>query len=310
MGWMGLDLSVDDNHVDEGHSLTEEEAVNALGELFLHPNYTIPLFGCFRSIAQKIVEKAVSLLRLVPDLRLYSDSEDEIFRGIGDLENVVEVVDFYFRSGRTLVLHELALPSLQVFIFFQVGGVSEVEVGERKDRVTDALNATRAAVEEGIVPGKFIFPASKVKFILFSMTGITKQLFLIGGGIALLYATKVLENLQTENEDQKRGIQIIENALKAPTLTIVSNAGGDGPLVVGKLLEQNDVSLGYDAARGKYVNMVKVGIVDPLKVIRTALVDAASVSILLTTTEATVVDLQGEKNPLANRMPNMDDMGY
>ncbi|PSS18066.1 Chaperonin CPN60-like [Actinidia chinensis var. chinensis] len=166
---------------------------------------------------------------------------------------------------------------------YKVGGVSEVEVGERKDRVTDALNATRAAVEEGIVPG---------------------------GGIALLYATKVLEKLQTENEDQKRGIQIIENALKAPTLTIVSNAGGDGPLVVGKLLEQNDVSLGYDAAKGKYVNMVNAGIVDPLKVIRTALVDAASVSILLTTTEATVVDLQGEKNPLANRMPNMDDMGY
>ncbi|XP_028076608.1 chaperonin CPN60-like 2, mitochondrial [Camellia sinensis] len=166
---------------------------------------------------------------------------------------------------------------------FEVGGASEAEVGERKDRVTDALNATRAAVEEGIVPG---------------------------GGVALLYATKVLKNLQTANEDQKRGVQIIENALKAPTFTIVSNAGGDGALVVGKLLEQDDLSLGYDAAKGQYVNMVKAGIVDPLKVIRTALVDAASVSLLLTTTEATVVDLQGEKNPLANRMPNLDDMGY
>ncbi|CAL5361229.1 hypothetical protein CsSME_00052109 [Camellia sinensis var. sinensis] len=166
---------------------------------------------------------------------------------------------------------------------FKVGGASEAEVGERKDRVTDALNATRAAVEEGIVPG---------------------------GGVALLYATKVLKNLQTANEDQKRGVQIIENALKAPTFTIVSNAGGDGALVVGKLLEQDDLSLGYDAAKGQYVNMVKAGIVDPLKVIRTALVDAASVSLLLTTTEATVVDLQGEKNPLANRMPNLDDMGY
>ncbi|CAL5439512.1 unnamed protein product [Camellia sinensis] len=166
---------------------------------------------------------------------------------------------------------------------FKVGGASEAEVGERKDRVTDALNATRAAVEEGIVPG---------------------------GGVALLYATKVLKNLQTANEDQKRGVQIIENALKAPTFTIVSNAGGDGALVVGKLLEQDDLSLGYDAAKGQYVNMVKAGIVDPLKVIRTALADAASVSLLLTTTEATVVDLQGEKNPLANRMPNLDDMGY
>ncbi|KAF7135340.1 hypothetical protein RHSIM_Rhsim08G0233800 [Rhododendron simsii] len=171
---------------------------------------------------------------------------------------------------------------------FKVGGSSEAEVGERKDRVTDALNATRAAVEEGIVPGKLG----------------------CSGGVALLYATKVLKDLQTANEDQKRGIQIIENALKAPTFTIVSNAGGEGSVVVGKLLEQDDPSLGYDAAKGQYVNMVKAGIVDPLKVIRTALVDAASVSLLLTTTEATVVDLQGEKNPLANRMPNMDDMGY
>lgn len=165
---------------------------------------------------------------------------------------------------------------------FKVGGASEVEVGERKDRVTDALNATRAAVEEGIVPG---------------------------GGVALLYATRVLEHLETENEDQKRGVQIVENALKAPTFTIVSNAGGDGALVLGKLLEQDDLNLGYDAAKGQYVNMVKAGIIDPLKVIRTALVDAASVSLLLTTTEATIVDLQGERNSLKSRMPNMDAMG-
>ncbi|KAL2539133.1 Chaperonin CPN60-like 2 [Abeliophyllum distichum] len=166
---------------------------------------------------------------------------------------------------------------------FKVGGASEVEVGERKDRVTDALNAARAAVEEGIVPG---------------------------GGVALLYATRVLKNLETVNEDQKRGVQIVENALKAPTFTIVSNAGGDGALVLGKLLEQDDFNLGYDAAKGQYVNMVKAGIIDPLKVIRTALVDAASVSLLLTTTEAAITDLQGEKNPLKSRMPNMDAMGY
>ncbi|KAK9281875.1 hypothetical protein L1049_004782 [Liquidambar formosana] len=166
---------------------------------------------------------------------------------------------------------------------FKVGGASEAEVGERKDRVTDAVNATRAAVEEGIVPG---------------------------GGVALLYATKVLEDLQTSNDDQKRGVQIIQNALKAPTFTIVSNAGFDGSLILGKLLEQDDLNLGYDAAKGVYVDMVKAGIIDPLKVVRTALVDAASVSLLLTTTEAAVVDHPNEKSSVPSRMPVMDDMGY
>ncbi|XP_031263452.1 chaperonin CPN60-like 2, mitochondrial [Pistacia vera] len=166
---------------------------------------------------------------------------------------------------------------------FKVGGASEAEVGERKDRVTDALNATRAAVEEGIVPG---------------------------GGVALLYATKSLENLQTQNEDQKRGIQIIQNALKAPTYIIASNAGFDGSVVVGKLLDQDDLNVGFDAAKGSYINMVKAGIIDPLKVIRTALVDAASVSLLLTTTEAAVMENPDDKNKLPNRMPAMDDMDY
>ncbi|RDX64357.1 Chaperonin CPN60-like 2, mitochondrial [Mucuna pruriens] len=164
---------------------------------------------------------------------------------------------------------------------FKVGGASEAEVGERKDRVTDALNATRAAVEEGIVPG---------------------------GGVALLYATKVLDNLQTQNEDEKRGVQIIQNALKAPTFTIASNAGFDGALVHSKLLEQDDHNLGFDAAKGVYVNMVKAGIIDPLKVVRTALVDAASVSLLLTTTEAAVVENPNDKNKPPSRVPDMDDL--
>ncbi|XP_027336265.1 chaperonin CPN60-like 2, mitochondrial [Abrus precatorius] len=164
---------------------------------------------------------------------------------------------------------------------FKVGGASETEVGERKDRVTDALNATRAAVEEGIVPG---------------------------GGVALLYATKVLENLQTQNEDEKRGVQIIQNALKAPTSTIASNAGFHGALVQSKLLEQDDHNLGFDAAKGVYVDMVKAGIIDPLKVVRTALVDAASVSLLLTTTEAAVVDNPNDKNKPPSRVPDMDDL--
>ncbi|CAJ1950949.1 unnamed protein product [Sphenostylis stenocarpa] len=164
---------------------------------------------------------------------------------------------------------------------FKVGGASEAEVGERKDRVTDALNATRAAVEEGIVPG---------------------------GGVALLYATRALDNLQTENEDEKRGVQIIQNALKAPTSTIASNAGFDGALVHSKLLEQDDHNLGFDAAKGVYVDMVKAGIIDPLKVVRTALVDAASVSLLLTTTEAAVVDNPHDKNKPPSRVPDMDDL--
>ncbi|XP_059660226.1 chaperonin CPN60-2, mitochondrial-like [Cornus florida] len=146
----------------------------------------------------------------------------------------------------------------------KIGGASETEVSEKKDRVTDALNATKAAVEEGIVPG---------------------------GGVALLYASKGLTILQTANFDQKIGVQIIQNALKAPVHTIASNAGVEGAVVVGKLLEQDDPDLGYDAAKGEYVDMVKSGIIDPLKVIRTALVDAASVSSLLTTTEAVVVEL-------------------
>ncbi|KAE8722552.1 Chaperonin CPN60-2 [Hibiscus syriacus] len=146
----------------------------------------------------------------------------------------------------------------------KVGGASETEVGEKKDRVTDALNATKAAVEEGIVPG---------------------------GGVSLLYASKELDKLPTANFDQKIGVQIIQNALKTPVHAIASNAGVEGAIIVGKLLEQDNPDLGYDAAKGEYVDMVKAGIIDPLKVIRTALVDAASVSSLMTTTEAVVVEL-------------------
>ncbi|XP_072986220.1 chaperonin CPN60-1, mitochondrial-like isoform X1 [Typha latifolia] len=164
----------------------------------------------------------------------------------------------------------------------KIGGASEAEVGEKKDRVTDALNATKAAVEEGIVPG---------------------------GGVALLYASKELENLQTANFDQKIGVQIIQNALKTPVHTIATNAGVEGAVVVGKLLEQENTDLGYDAAKGEFVDMVKAGIIDPLKVIRTALVDAASVSSLMTTTEAVVVELPKEDKgapPMGGGMGGMD----
>ncbi|KAF6157037.1 hypothetical protein GIB67_041498 [Kingdonia uniflora] len=166
---------------------------------------------------------------------------------------------------------------------FKVGGASETEVGEKKDRVTDALNATRAAVEEGILPG---------------------------GGISLLYASRVLDNLQTSNAGQKRGVQIIQNALKAPAFTIATNAGFNGAVIIGKLLEQEDINLGYDASKGEFVDMVKAGIIDPLKVVRTALSDAASISLLLTTTEATVVENTEAKSSMPNRMPGMDGLNY
>uniref|UniRef100_A0A0E0CV40 Uncharacterized protein n=1 Tax=Oryza meridionalis TaxID=40149 RepID=A0A0E0CV40_9ORYZ len=160
----------------------------------------------------------------------------------------------------------------------KIGGASEAEVGEKKDRVTDALNATKAAVEEGIVPG---------------------------GGVALLYASKDLDKLQTANFDQKIGVQIIQNALKTPVHTIASNAGVEGSVIIGKLLEQDNTDLGYDAAKGEYVDMVKSGIIDPLKVIRTALVDAASVSSLMTTTESIIVEIPKEEEAA----PAMGGMG-
>ena len=145
----------------------------------------------------------------------------------------------------------------------KVGGGSEVEVKERKDRVDDAMHATKAAVEEGIVPG---------------------------GGVALLYAIKALAKLKPANDDQKVGVEIIRRALQAPVRQIVDNAGGDGAVVVGKLMDQDDANYGFDAQAGVYKDLVKAGIIDPTKVVRVALQDAASVAGLLITTEAMVAD--------------------
>ena len=160
----------------------------------------------------------------------------------------------------------------------RVGGASEIEVKEKKDRVEDAMHATRAAVEEGIVAG---------------------------GGTALLYATKVLAKLEGENEDQNVGINIIRKAIMAPVRQIAQNAGFDGAVISGKLLEQKDTDFGFDAQEGKYTNLVKAGIIDPTKVVRTALQDAASVAGLLITTEAMVAD----KPEPAGAGPAMPDMG-
>ncbi|CAO1635795.1 unnamed protein product [Sympodiomycopsis kandeliae] len=167
----------------------------------------------------------------------------------------------------------------------RVGGSSEVEVGEKKDRYDDALCATRAAVEEGIVPG---------------------------GGVALLKATSALDAVKTANFDQQLGVSILRAALTRPARTIVENAGEEGSVVVGRLLENpGDFAFGYDASNGTYTNMIEAGILDPLKVVRSSLTSAISVSSLLTTSEACVVEAPEEKSGGGppGGMPGMGGMG-
>ena len=161
----------------------------------------------------------------------------------------------------------------------RVGGATEVEVKERKDRVEDAMHATRAAVEEGVVPG---------------------------GGVALLYATRALKNLKGENHDQDVGVAIVRRALQGPVRQIAENAGADGAVVAGKLLEQRSPSYGFDAQEEKYTDMVKAGIIDPTKVVRTALQDASSIAGLVITTEAMVAEIPKKAAPPA--APDMGDM--
>ena len=155
----------------------------------------------------------------------------------------------------------------------RVGGSTEVEVKERKDRVDDAVHATRAAVEEGIVAG---------------------------GGVALLYAIKVLAKLNPENDDQKSGIDIVRRALQAPARQIVANAGAEGSVIAGKLLERGDSNYGFDAQTGQFTDMIKSGIIDPTKVVRLALQGAASVAALLITTEVMVAEKNDKTSPMLN----------
>src|SRR4030088_758628 len=152
----------------------------------------------------------------------------------------------------------------------RVGGATEVEVKERKDRVDDAMHATRAAVEEGVLPG---------------------------GGVALLRAIKALEKVKVHNDDQRTGIEIVKRALSWPARQIAINAGEDGSIVVGKILEKDTYAFGYDAQTGEYGNLVSKGIIDPTKVVRTALQDAASIAGLLITTEAMVAELPKKQSP-------------
>ncbi|MDC0344890.1 chaperonin GroEL, partial [Alphaproteobacteria bacterium] len=164
----------------------------------------------------------------------------------------------------------------------RVGGATEVEVKERKDRVEDAMYATRAAVREGIVAG---------------------------GGVALLYSIKALDNLQSANEDQQHGIQIIRKVLTAPVRQIAENAGQDGAVIAGKLLESSNISYGYDAQNHSFGNMFDMGIIDPTSVVLTALKDAASVAGLMITTEALVAELPEPKGAAPEMPAGMGGMG-
>ncbi len=163
----------------------------------------------------------------------------------------------------------------------RVGGATEVEVKERKDRVDDALNATRAAVEEGIVPG---------------------------GGVALARASLILAKLKVDNDDQRFGIEIVRRAVQTPLRQIAENAGEDGAVIAGKTLDRDEYAWGFDAQAGEFKDLVKAGIIDPTKVVRAALQDAASVAGLLVTTEALVVDAPEKRAPQAP--PSGGDLDY
>jgi len=250
-------------------------------------------------------EVDIKLERLTPDLLGSSGSvtitkEDTIFlngEGAKDsigarCEQIRSLINDPTTSDydRSKLQERLAKLSGGVAVI-KVGGSSEVEVGEKKDRYDDALNATRAAVEEGILPG---------------------------GGVALLKASLALtsESVKTANFDQSLGVSIIRKALTKPARMIVENAGEEGSVVVGTLLEKyaNEFTMGYDAGKGQYTDMIASGIVDPLKVVRTALIDASGVASLLTTSEACIVDAPEEKAPSAGGMGGgmggMGGMGF
>jgi chaperonin GroEL len=186
--------------------------------------------------------------------------KDDIEARVGQIKQQIE--DTTSDYDREKLQERLAKLAGGVAVI-KVGGATEVEVKERKDRVDDALNATRAAVEEGIVPG---------------------------GGVALLWAAKSLK-VRGANEDQEAGINIIRRALQAPIRQIAENAGVEGSIVVGKVTDQKSASFGYDAQTGEYGDLIKKGIIDPAKVVRVALQDASSVAGLLVTTEAMVAEM-------------------
>ncbi len=226
-------------------------------------------------LGMKLEDVTLSTLGTAKSVTITKD-DTTIVDGAGDKANIearvkqirMQIEETTSDYDREKLQERLAKLSGGVAVI-KVGGSSEVEVKEKKDRVDDALHATRAAVKEGIIAG---------------------------GGVALLYATKALDTVKPENDDQRVGVDIIRKALQAPIRQITSNAAVDGSVIVGKLLEKGDVNAGYDAQKGVYTNMFTAGIIDPTKVVRTALEGAASVGGLLITTEAMVADKPEEKS--------------
>ncbi len=215
-----------------------------------------------------------------------SKEETTIVDGAGDKQDItdrcnqirVQIEETTSDYDREKLQERLAKLAGGVAVI-RVGGATEIEVKERKDRVDDALHATRAAVEEGILPG---------------------------GGSALLHMSKLIKGMEGANHDQTVGIQIVQRALQAPIRQIVENAGLEGAVIVGKLMEQKDIKQGFDAQAEEYKDMIKAGIVDPTKVVRTALQDAASVAGLLITTEAMIADApEPEEQGHGHGMPDM-----
>ena len=204
-----------------------------------------------------------------------SGKKSEIDARCNQIKNEIEQSDSDYDKEK--LQERLAKLSGGVAVL-NVGGSSEVEVKEKKDRVEDAMNATRAAVEEGVVPG---------------------------GGVALLYTKKILDSIKLPNPDQQVGINIIKKAIERPIRQIAKNAGVDGSIIVGKLLEQDNENYGYNAQTGKFTDLVKDGIIDPTKVVLSAIQDSASVAGLLITAEAVIADLPEDKKD----MPPMPDMG-
>jgi chaperonin GroEL len=249
---------------DRRKAMLEDIAILTQGQLISEDlgikleNVTLPMLGRAKRI--RIDKETTTIID-------GAGSKTEIEARIGQIKNLIaETTSDYDREKAQERLAKLAGGVAVI----RVGGATEVEVKEKKDRVDDALNATRAAVEEGVSPG---------------------------GGVALLRAIKALANLTVSNVDQKTGVDIVRKAIQTPAKQIVDNSGGDGAVVVGKLIENESYSYGYNAQTGEYGDMVKLGIIDPTKVVRTALQDASSVAGLLITTEATITEAPKKDAP-------------
>ncbi|MHB8884155.1 MAG: chaperonin GroEL [Methylovirgula sp.] len=261
---------------DRRKAMLEDIAILTAGQIISEDlgikleNVTLPMLGRAKRI--RIDKETTTIID-------GSGSKADIEARIGQIKNLIaETTSDYDREKAQERLAKLAGGVAVI----RVGGATEVEVKEKKDRVDDALNATRAAVEEGISPG---------------------------GGVALLRAIKVLDSVVTANGDQKTGVDIVRKAIQTPAKQIVDNSGGDGAVVVGKLMENTSYSYGYDAQTGQYGDMVKFGIIDPTKVVRTALEDAASIAGLVVTTEAIITELPKKDGPAMPPGGGMGGMG-